>query len=192
MPEASAEILEGQLAPPLRCDLLGRWYVAHTRSRNEKMLVRELGCLHIPHYLPLVQRVTRSQRTRRLSRAMVPVFPGYVFFNGTEEQRYSALRTNRIASVLEVSDQEQLVSELLNIHHLLTSTSDFAVLDRLGVGDWGRILAGPLAGLEGVVTQVNNRLRLSMNVTILGQSVSIEVDRDNVERIDPPSHPRRA
>ncbi len=171
----------------LPTDLDGKWYVAHTRSRNEKALSKELGRLRILHYLPLAPRMTRSPRTRRISRAMVPVFPGYVFFNASEEQRYAALRTNRIANVLTVPDQDQLVAELTNIHHLLVSTSEFSVLDRLNVGEWGRILTGPLAGLEGVVTQVNNRWRLCMNVTILGQSVSTEVDRSNVERIDPPS-----
>ena len=173
---------------PFPIELPGKWFVAHTRSRNEKLLAAELAKLHIVNYLPLAQRVTRSSRTRRISRSLVPVFPGYVFFNGTDEQRYAALRTNRIANVLPVVDQRQLVAELLQVHRLLVTTDEFSVAERLNVGDWGRVIAGPLAGLAGVVSWFSSRLRLSMNVTILGQSISVEVDSDNVERIDPPVH----
>lgn len=174
-------------APP---DILahypGRWYVAHTRARNEKALAAELARLNVPYYLPLTRRTTRSTATRRLSHSQVPVFPGYLFFNGGEDERYLALRTNRIANVLEVVDQQQFVNEIQRIHFLLTQTDAFEVASRLAVGEWGRIMSGPLRGLEGVVTQYAGRLRLWMNVTILGQSVHTQVDADNVERIDPP------
>lgn len=165
-----------------------RWYVAHTRSRNEKIFAEELGRLQVPHYLPLAQRITRSPSTKRISRSLIPVFPGYVFFQASEEQRYAALRTNRIASVLDVPDQAQIVRELTQIQVLLATQQDFSVLPKLKKGDWGRIVSGSLMGLEGVVTQLSGQFRLTMNVTILGQSVSIEVERHTVERIDPPAH----
>jgi transcription antitermination factor NusG len=181
----------GQPVFPLPVILEGRWYVAHTRSRNEKMLAFELSRLNIHNYLPLVNRVTRSPVTRRLSHSEVPVFPGYVFFYGTEEQRYHALRTNRIANVLHVPNQTQLVTELTHIHLLLARSEDFTVAQHLGVGDWVRIIAGPLQGLEGVIACCTRRWRLHINVTTLGQSVIIEVSEDNVERIEPPAHPSK-
>lgn len=181
----------GQEAAPtftaIPCDLPGQWYVAHTRSRNEKALATELTRLGIFNYLPLTARTTRSARTRRMSHSLVPVFPGYLFFNGGEDERYLALRTNRIAKVLDVRNQEQLVAELRRIDFLLTQTDTFEVANRLAVGEWGRIIGGPLRGLEGIVTHYAGRLRLWMNVTILGQSVHTQVDADNVERIDPPA-----
>jgi transcription termination/antitermination protein NusG len=176
------------LAPAdIPSDLPGRWYVAHTRSRNEKALATELTRRGVFNYLPLTRRTTRSAATRRLSYSQVPVFPGYLFFNGSQDDRYVALRTNRIAKVLDVIDQQQLVGELRRIHFLLTQTDAFEVANQLVTGDWGRITSGPLRGLEGVVTHYAGRLRLWMNVTILGQSVHTEVDADAVERIDPPA-----
>ena len=181
---------DGALADPgtiIAANLPGLWYVAHTRARNEKALVQDLGRMRIANYLPLAHRETRSRRTGRMSRSTVPVFPGYVFFNATEEQRYQSLTTNRIAKLLVVPEQRQLVTELQRIQTLLQSSHEFAVVQRIEVGDWGRIIAGPLQGLEGVVVRSANRWRLSMNVTILGQSVHVEVDRDHVEKIDPPT-----
>ncbi len=171
-------------SPFLSSVLPGVWYAAHTRSRNEKMLACELGRLGIVHYLPLTRRVTRSRVSNRISRSLVPVFPGYLFFNANEEQRYLTLRTNRVANVLDVPDQRQLVSELYNLHFLLSRTQEFLIADQLQVGDWGRVIAGPLGGIEGTVTHRPNRMRLNMNVSILGQSVSVEVDADNVERVE--------
>ena len=176
------------LGPPVPTEPDGKWYVAHTRSRNEKILARELTHLGIFNYLPLSQRATRSVVTRRISRSTVPVFPGYLFFHGSEEERYRALRTNRIANVLDEPNQERLFAELLHIHALLTCDEDFTVANRLQVGDWVRIVAGPLRGLEGIITGCSNRWRLYMNVTTLGQSVNVEVDKENVEPIDPPGY----
>ena len=170
-------------------DLPGRWYVAHTRARNEKALAVELDRLGVLNYLPLTRRTTRSKATRRLSHSLVPVFPGYLFFNGDDDDRHRALRTNRIAKVLDVINQGQLVAELRRIDFLLTHTDAFEVANRLAVGDWGRIVAGPLRGLEGVVTWYAGGLRLWMNVTILGQTVHTQVDANVVERIEPPAMP---
>ena len=164
----------------------GVWFVAHTRSRNEKILAHELTRLGVTNYLPLARRVTRSRASNRISRSEVPVFPGYLFFNANEDQRYLALRTNRVANLLDVPNQQQLIVELRSLYRLLSRTQDFSVVDRLQVGDWGRIIAGPLAGIEGLVTCVSHRTRLSMNVTILGQSVTTEIDAEIVERIDRP------
>lgn len=170
--------------------LPGRWYVAHTKARNEKALSQDLARMGIPHYLPLVRRQTRSRRTGRISRSMVPVFSGYVFFNATQEQRQQSLTTNRIARVLVVPDEVRFVAELERIHELLLKQGGFLVVPRIGVGDWGRIVSGPLQGLEGVIARCGSRWRLSMNVTILGQSVQADVDRQDVEKIDPPAWTR--
>ena len=123
------------LPPFLAAPPVGLWYVAHTRSRNEKILAEELGRLGVVHYLPLTQRVTRSPTSNRISRSVVPVFPGYLFFNGNEDQRYLALRTNRVAKVLDVPDQRQLISELRNLHFLLAQTQEFSVSQHLHVGE---------------------------------------------------------
>ena len=168
--------------------LTGRWWVAHTKPRNEKALVTDLTALGVRHYLPLRPRATRSRTTGRISRSFVPVFPGYVFFNGTDEHRYLALRTNRIANTLVVTDQAQLIGQLRHIHQVLTSDAGLEWSGRLRVGEWARVVAGPLLGVEGVVCRRLSRLRLVLNVETLGQSVSIEVSRELLERIDGPSY----
>jgi transcription antitermination factor NusG len=171
-------------------DLPGLWWVAHTRPRNEKALALDLRARRIFHYLPLRLRSTRSRTSGRLSRSLVPVFPGYVFFNGHDLQRQQALMTNRIVNALPVVNQTELVGELRQIQRLLASQSEFGWESAIQVGQWARVIAGPLQGVEGVVCKRLSRWRLALNVRMLSQSVVVEVSRDLLEHIEMPSYAR--
>jgi transcriptional antiterminator NusG len=177
--------LEPETAVP--DDLTAPWWVAHTRPRNEKALARELRALGVVCYLPLYRRVTRSRSRDRVSRSIVPVFPEYLFFNGSEEQRVRALRTDRIVSTLTVVDQRQLVGELRHIQRVIRTGAGFALEPEIIIGDWVRVIAGPLMGVEGVVRRLRPRSRVALNVHLLSQSVQVEVQRDLLEKIDAPS-----
>lgn len=167
--------------------LPGTWWVAHTRPRAEKALTLDLRNLDITAYLPLCSRETRSSTTGRKSRSIVPVFTGYVFFNATPDQRYRALNTNRIAQTLPVPGQHELVGHLRQIQRVLADGTEFRLRKALEVGQWVRVAAGSLAGVEGIVSQRRSRLRLVLNVATLGQSVSVEVDQELLEEIPAPS-----
>jgi transcription antitermination factor NusG len=166
--------------------LEGVWWVAHTRARNEKALARELERLSIFHYLPLQRRATRSRRSGRTHLSTVPVFAGYLFFNATEAQRYRVMATNRVANTLFVPDQQQLVAQIRNVHRVLLSDTAIEQFCGIRVGQWVRVVAGPLMGVEGRVMRRLGRTRLVVTVDILGQSVTAEVDAELLERIDPP------
>ncbi len=164
----------------------GRWWVAHTKPRNEKALATDLQGLGILSYLPLLERRTRSRRTRRLSRSVIPVFPSYLFFRATEEERHRALKTNRIANLLAVGRQDELVAQLRQIHHALLGGVPMRWHAELSAGEWARVVEGPLLGVEGVVLRRLSKVRLVLNVTMLGQSVSVEVSDEVLERTDAP------
>jgi transcriptional antiterminator RfaH len=164
----------------------GAWWAAHTRPRAEKQLAADLARLGLCCYLPLRERVTRNARTHRLHRSVVPVFSGYLFFVADEAQRLRALATRRIVSTLTVPRQTQLVAELRHLHTVLAADAPVLLRSSLRVGRWVRIGDGPLAGVEGVVSGWRSRVRVALNVNILGQSVTVEVLRDQVEPIDPP------
>jgi transcription antitermination factor NusG len=166
--------------------LTGNWWVAHTKPRTEKVLAQELHALGVFQYLPLCRRTTRSRNTGRVSHSLSPVFTGYVFFNADEAGRRAALKTNRIVALLPVTDQALLVRELRQVQQVLASNAEFDWQGRIEAGDWARVLHGPLAGLEGIVLQRKSRWRLVLNVHLLGQSVTVEMPRELLERIDPP------
>jgi transcription antitermination factor NusG len=168
--------------------LRGRWWVAHTKPRTEKRLAWELRRGGLTYYLPLRRRQTRSRNTGRISRSIVPVFAGYLFLNCEEHERHRALATHRIVNLLPVASQDRLIGELRQLHGVMAAQIDFQVHDSLKHGDWARVIAGPLAGTEGVVVGRMSRARLVLNVGMLGQSVSVRVDADLLERIEEPDY----
>ena len=73
------------------CDFAGQWWVAHTKSRNEKALAHDLILRNVSYFLPMSWKVRRS--SRRTIKSLLPLFSGYLFFCGEENDRLELLRT---------------------------------------------------------------------------------------------------
>ena len=157
----------------------GRWFVAHTKPRQEKALAWDVLGSGGRYFLPMYE-VTRRSRGRSW-KSLLPLFPGYVFLCGNDEDRTRALKTNRIANIIQVVDQARLVTELSAIHRLVASKLAIDPYPRLHKGAGCRIRRGPLAGLEGHVERRRGRTRFVVNVTILGQGAMVEIDGDLIE-----------
>jgi transcription antitermination factor NusG len=162
-------------------DLKGRWWVAHTRARNEKAFAWDLAGRGIGYFLPLVERLSVSGGKKR--RTLVPLFPSYVFFCGDDNARYLAMTTNRLCQTLEVSNQGGLVVELSAIEKALSGKAELDLYPFAVAGQKCRIVAGPFQGLEGVVVHRKQVARLVLEVAILGQGAALEIDTDLLEPI---------
>lgn len=114
-------------------------------------------------------------------RSLLPLFPGYVFLCGREEDRLAALKTNRIVKVIDVADQARLVAELTAIQRLVRSRTAMDPYRAMAKGRTCRVRRGPLSGLEGHVVRRKGRLRFVVNVTILGQGAMLEIDAEMLE-----------
>ena len=124
-----------------------RWWVLHTRPRAEKSLARRLFRLNTPFFLPLFHRRWRSTGRQRDSYS--PLFPGYLFFQGSGARLVDVIQTNLVARPLEVKDQVQLHQDLCRVYQLMSAGVPLAPEDRLLPGMWVEITSGPLAGLTG-------------------------------------------
>lgn len=160
----------------------GQWWVLHTKPRTEKLIATALRRRDVAHFLPLVRRLRRwGKRTRSVD---IPLFPGYVFLCGDAEARLAALKTNRIANVLEVGDQARLRADLMQIRQALASGEPMDLYPRLYQGARCRIKSGPLAGIEGVVLRRPNLWRVYIAVHFIAQSAELEVEPALLEVID--------
>jgi transcriptional antiterminator RfaH len=130
----------------------------------------------------MVDRRNRSS-SGRIRVSHNPLFPGYVFMVGAEEQRSSALTTHCISRSIEVSDSEQLVYDLRQIHQLIHSGAPLTAEARIEPGMQIRVRSGPLAGLEGTVVQRRGAERLLVVVHFLQRGASVEIADCQVERI---------
>lgn len=169
---------ESEISPRSPLDLAGEappWWVAHTRSRQEKALARHLLPLGVSFYLPQVEK--RVRRSGRTLTSYLPLFPGYVFFRGAPRERQLAIQSRLIVQVLEVLDQDLLAKELLQLHRLKESGAELVPYQALRPGDAVRVQEGPFQGYSGVVLRGQARLRLVVSITMLRQSVAVEFDR---------------
>lgn len=159
---------------------VGRWWVLHTRARNEKAVAAALERCEIPHFLPLVESRRRGGR----GSAQIPLFPGYLFLRGEVRDCEVAWQTNRVANILRVDYQARLEQELEHIRRVVLSGAPVDLYPAIRVGRSCRIVAGPLAGVEGVVVRRRGVSRVYVAATVLGQSALVETDTENVEPID--------
>ena len=161
-------------------ELTGTWWAAYTKPRFEKALAWALFNHRIGYFLPMREKIVFSGGRKR--RMMIPLFTSYVFFCGSERDRYTALTTNRVCQTIEVADQDGLIEELVNIERALLSKAVIDNYPRLPIGSHCRIISGPMMGIEGVVIKRKDaKARMVLEVTMLGQGAVVEIDSDLLE-----------
>ena len=151
-----------------------RWYVAHTRPRQEKALARELERLQLPFYLPCQRKRTRVGG----SVVMVarPMFPGYVFVRTIEPEKWRINATKRVASLLNVADQDRLWSDLRRVRGVLDLGRPITPVLKLEPGTPVTLRAGPLAGMSGTIISRANGFTFVVKVDFIQQGIGVTVD----------------
>lgn len=174
-----AELLE---QPDLGGETGRSWWVAHTYPRQEKSLVRRLHAHSTWHYLPQTENKFRSPNGRSRT-SYVPLFPGYVFLYGSDQERGQALETGCVVRILDVEDGRKLTADLRQIKRLLDSGCPLTTEAELSPGELVRVTTGPFQGFEGRLLKRQAGDRLLVLVNYLQQGVSVALENYQVERV---------
>ena len=158
-----------------------RWWVMHTRPRQEKCLARELYALGVQYFLPIVYKRVRLKR--RVVVSSLPLFPGYVAVHGDEQDRLTTLETGRVVNSLGVGFQKEFQADLHRLHRLVESGLPVTREERLAKGDRVLIKSGPLAGLEGEVIRSEVGRRFLIQVNFIQRGASVLADDFDLEFI---------
>ena len=150
------------------------WSVLHTKPRSEKSLARRLCEWEGRFFLPLHQH--RTMRRGRMVTSYLPLFPGYLFVFGTEQDRLKALKTKYVVQCIHVMNQAELTTDLSNVCHLMNSGEGITPELKLEPGKPVEIVHGPFRGMEGRVIRRENRLRFLIEVRLLQRGVSVEME----------------
>jgi transcriptional antiterminator RfaH len=175
LPVHPAELLIQDTRP----DPTRPWWVARTRTRQEKALARSLRGKDIPYFLPMVSRPQKSQGRMRTS--IVPLFDGYLFFQANAADRQTALQTGHLAQAIPVKSQDVLHGQLQAIARVCEQNISLELVDFAQPGKKVRIIAGPFAGLAGHVRTVKSAKKLVLNVDAIGQAVAVEIALDHIQ-----------
>jgi len=160
-------------------DMTGQWFVAHTKSRCEKALAWDLLHLNVAYFLPMVKRITFSGGRKRTG--FSALFSGYLFFNGSDEDRQAVFHTDRLCAAHRVPQSVQFVDQIAAIEASIDAGLPIDVYPFAVVGKRVRVKAGPLAGVVGIIVARENITRLIIEVPMLGQNAAVPIDADLVE-----------
>ena len=183
LPEPNA-FPDGLFVPETDVAVDRRWWVLHTRARQEKSLARHLFQARVPFYLPLIAK--RGVARGHIFTSQIPLFPGYVFLLGRREERLVALTTNRVVHSLEVADQIKLWYDLSQVWRLIESGAPITPEDHLEPGVFVEIQHGALAGLKGRIIRAASGRRFVVEVDFIHRGASVMLDDFNLLPIDDP------
>jgi transcription antitermination factor NusG len=77
-----------------------------------------------------------------------------------------------------------LVRELTQIELALQAGVMLKPHKYIKAGQHCRVIAGPLADLQGIFIKTHSNTRLVLKIDMLGQATSVEVDADMVEPVE--------
>jgi transcriptional antiterminator RfaH len=159
-----------------------KWWVLRTKARQEKAIARDLSRKRVPFYLPLHSQP--RQVRGKLVEAHMPLFTGYVFVFGDDDERVASLKTNRVAQVLPVLDQKRFERDLSQVERVVASGASLSIESVLQPGRRVRVTSGSLMGLEGVILSRRGVNRLFVCVDLIQQGVSLEIDDYMIEPLE--------
>jgi transcriptional antiterminator RfaH len=176
--------------PPVRfperpiADAEHPWFVAHVKPRQEKALADDCVRFSVEYYLPMITKVIRRRDNNKPRKSILPLFPGYLSYSGTNETHHQLYRTGRIVAIIEIKHQKKFITELSQIYSLLEKGVPLEPFDyTFEPGSEVMIQAGPLRGIRGIVCTVKNRHRLILSVEGLGQAMTT-IDAVLVKPVD--------
>ena len=174
------------------------WYALYVKSTQERIVETWLERAGVTHFSPFVTRPLQRRRSN-LERTEIPLLPGYVF--ARIDPTADVLFGGRHVPLVDLPGVVLIVGrgatpeaipdcEVDSLRILCESRVSMASIPLVTAGDYVRVMRGPLAGAEGYVSWVkassgNVVPRITISVTMLGRSVSAELDGDWLEKSNP-------
>lgn len=158
------------------------WLILRTKTFREKVAESYLTHKQVTCFLPIRKKPSRAGAKRPLP-AEFPLFPGYIFVQPdvscVAQMRFvpgtfgMLVHNGKPATIAQ--------SEIDRIRGISGCEYPVESHPSLLVGKKVRIIHGSLAGVVGDLVRLKNQMRLVINILLLNQSVSVEIDSNWLE-----------
>jgi transcription termination/antitermination protein NusG len=158
------------------------WYALYTRSRFEKKVMAEIADRSVEVFLPM--REVLSRWKDRKKKVWFPLFPGYVFVYhvNTPANRYRILNLPGAVHFIGFNGQATPIptEQIEGVRRFLETDLSVDPYPYIQVGRRVEVIAGPLKGIQGKLVQKKGRFRFVLQVDLIRQAVSVEIDASDV------------
>jgi len=159
------------------------WYAVQTRPRHEKRVAEELRVRTIEEFLPL-HKTRNRWKNGVLADVEIPLFPCYLFVRVPLCQKVRLLQLpGVIGFAVNSTHPTALAREDIEALRTLSVICRAEPHPFLKAGDQVRIIAGPLAGMEGILVRRKQELRVVLSLDFILRSVAVEVSEFDIEPV---------
>jgi transcription antitermination factor NusG len=159
-----------------------QWYALYTRSRFEKKMLGELTDRSIEVFLPMREILSRWKDRKK--RIWIPLFPGYIFVNhvDTPANRFRILNIPGAVRFVGLEGHANPIPEeqIQYVRRFLEASIAIDPYPYMQVGTRVEVIAGPLKGIQGILVEKRGRFRFVIQVDLIRQAVSVEIDSSDV------------
>jgi transcription antitermination factor NusG len=157
------------------------WYALHIRSRHEKRVAERLHSQSTETFLPL-HRSRHTWKNGVHANVEIPLFPCYLFARASTYDRIRLLQNPGVLGFAACSSRPTIIpDEEISILRTATESLKAEPHPYLNSGDSVRIVAGPLAGMTGILTRRKQEYRVVLSVEAIMRSIVVEVSEFDIE-----------
>jgi transcription termination/antitermination protein NusG len=165
--------------------LVPAWYVLHTKSRFENVVIDGLAKKKVEVFLPRISVASRRKDRKKMIR--VPLFPGYVFVRTDLNPAHHLEIVKTVGAVKLVGSQQGPVSvpdeTIQSLRIMVASDQPISTGTMFRKGDHVMVINGPFCGVIGIFDGYRGKSRIVVHIEALGQFASVEVSAEDVERV---------
>jgi transcription antitermination factor NusG len=146
-------------------------------------VARQLEERRIETFLPLYRSWHRWKDRRKL--VELALFPSYVFVRIESTDKLRVLQVSGVVSLVSFNGQIATLpeQEIEALRRGLENDVHAEPCPYLRIGRRVRVVRGPMAGAEGILTRKKDKCRMVMSVDVLQRSVAVEIDGSDLELV---------
>lgn len=159
-----------------------QWYAIYVRSRQEKVVERDLTVDGFEVYLPKIKKLQLwSDRKKWVE---LPLFPSYCFVRVSRKEYDLILKHDAVVKYVGFGGKASVLRDyhIEGVKRILGENLDFDLTNRkFRPGQVVEIGVGPMAGCRGEIVKVAGRKKLIIRLDEIGYSLAVTVPAAYVE-----------
>lgn len=160
-----------------------QWFAVYTRSRMERKAVTELDRMGITSFLPL-HKVLRQWSDRK-KWVEVPLFNSYVFVNITDKEYNAVLQVMGVVRFITFEGKAVAIPlpqiEAIKTYIEQGAPEYVAPEMPMEAGANVEITRGAMAGLTGILLNIQGKHRVKVEIDCVGQSLIIDIPKSSLK-----------